>query len=118
MKAKEFGWENRLLQDVVYVVGTSRLLLGMLGTREKVMGFAETGFVGAMSGKPVPDTPLGRRAERIYRMYPQYFDSPREVYLMLRWKLIYDYMPDDLIAKHLIELKKNREGRIGDSIGV
>jgi len=79
---------------------------------EKRLGFYHTSFVGSMhKGREVPDTPLGRRAERIYRMYPQYFDSPREVYLILRWKLIYDYMPDDLIAKHLIELKKTSKTR-------
>ncbi len=62
----------------------------------------------------VPDTPLGRRAKRIYSMYPQYFESPEEVYMLMRWSLIYDYMPDDMIARYLVEKKKSiqkREGR-------
>jgi len=65
-------------------------------------------FVKPMREKPVPDTPLGRRAERIYRMYPQYFDSPREVYLMLRWNIAYNLLPDEDVAKDLIKLKKSR----------
>lgn len=53
----------------------------------------------------MPDTPLGRRAERIYRMYPQYFRSPREVYDMMRWMVVYEFEPDELIAERLLKLK-------------
>ena len=55
--------------------------------------------------RPVPPTPLGRRARRIYETYPQYFESPKEVYDMLRWSAVEQHLTDEQLVRMLLERK-------------
>lgn len=64
-----------------------------------------------MRDRPVPDSPLGKVAKRIYERYPQYFESPKEVYNMLRWNsFLISEVPEDALGRLLVRRKLRELG--------